>query len=587
MEEVRNLDDFEQRVNRTILRRGQEYYKDRRVDLAVFRDGVYSASVAGSDDYSVVVKLNAENDIVEAECDCPYTDGPHCKHIVAVLYAIRDRLRAVSITERPQNAKVVQLFPTAKQAENVTSAMNKEELSRILSKQSKGQLIELLTLLADSSEAVRDYLQAEYISGSKEKDKWVGLMQRHIEKAMDKDGFISYRDCHALEGACKVLERVQRAFAEGDYELGGDLALCVLHEMVELLDYADDSNGDIGDVMYEAHGLLAGIGDYLLSGSVRERCFQMALAEADDSVYDGWIEWRMNLLHVCVDLAATPDNRRSLEQCLNRIMAKIKKQQGERADSWGRDYDAEEVALVRYKVIIKFDGPKKATDFLHENISFSRFRKLAIQLAISTEEYELAENLTFEGEKQDKALPGLVQQWKEARFEVYQRAGQLKKMRTLGLELALAGDFDYYIRLKELYDSVEWIGIYPGIIESIAKHTGYVRDIYSKILIEEKEWRKLLEYVQDNPVWIIEFYRHLLKDYRVEVYKVFMRLISDEARVAANRKDYQKVCSHLRLLAKVGGEKEASELIETFMQIYKRRPAFQEELLGVKPRQPD
>jgi hypothetical protein len=574
-----NLADFEQSVNKAILRRGQEYYRDGRVDLAVFRDGVYSASVIGSDDYSVVVKLDADNNIVEADCDCPYTDGPHCKHMVAVFYAIRERR-----TEKPRNEKVVQLFPAEKRAEDVTSPLNKRELAGILSKQSKERLIELLTMLSDGSEAVRDYLQAELTSGSKEKDTWVRFMHRHIEKAMDEDGFISCSDCqYALEGAWKVLERVQRAFDEGGYELGVNPALCVLHEMVELLECADDSNGDIGDVIGEAQGLFVGIGeDYLLSGSASERCFQMVLAEAGSSAYDGWIEWRMNLLHICVDLATTSDQRQSLEQYLNKVMAKIEEGQGNRPGRWGRDYDAEQVAMVRYELIIKFDGPTKAADFLHKNVIFFRFRKLAIEQAMSAEEYELAEKLAFEGEKQDQTLPGLVHQWKKMRFEVYQRSGHLEKMRSLGLELALTGDLDYYMKLKALYNSVEWADIYPGIIDSMTQCTGYIRDIYSRILIEEKEWRKLLAYVQDKPVRIIDFYRYLLKDYRVEVYEIFIRFISDEAREAENRTGYRKVCSHLRLLAKFGGITEAAELKATFLQMYKRRPAFQEELLSVK-----
>ena len=41
--------------------------------------------------YQVTVKLEKENKISEYFCNCPY-DGSTCKHVAAVLYALRDEL---------------------------------------------------------------------------------------------------------------------------------------------------------------------------------------------------------------------------------------------------------------------------------------------------------------------------------------------------------------------------------------------------------------------------------------------------------------------------------------------------------------
>ncbi len=203
---------------------------------------------------------------------------------------------------------------------------------------------------------------------------------------MGEDGFISYHDCeYALKGAHTVLERVRRGRSDGDYELAVDLALSVLHEVVEILDYADDSGGDIGDVIHEAIALVGAIADQPLSGSVAAKWFTQVLAEAVNGIYDGWIEWRTDLLDICVVLAATPGNRRDLDDCLNKQMANMEREKGERTGPWGTDYDAEQVALVRYNVLRKFDGPAKAADFLHENIHFPRFRELAIGQAMAAE----------------------------------------------------------------------------------------------------------------------------------------------------------------------------------------------------------
>jgi uncharacterized Zn finger protein len=45
--------------------------------------------VEGSEDYEVFVQIS-KGKVVEHSCDCPYDWGDVCKHIVVVLYYIRD-----------------------------------------------------------------------------------------------------------------------------------------------------------------------------------------------------------------------------------------------------------------------------------------------------------------------------------------------------------------------------------------------------------------------------------------------------------------------------------------------------------------
>ena len=84
------IDDFENQVDPTILSRGQAYYEEGAVvELEQVRQGLYEATVAGSDDYIVEVEIR-KGEVKALECDCPYDYGPVCKHEVAVLYAIRE-----------------------------------------------------------------------------------------------------------------------------------------------------------------------------------------------------------------------------------------------------------------------------------------------------------------------------------------------------------------------------------------------------------------------------------------------------------------------------------------------------------------
>lgn len=67
-----------------ILTRGENYFREGRVQIIGQRDLIYSAIVHGNDDYLVEVDLE---ELEYAFCNCPYDDW--CKHIVAVLLEIK------------------------------------------------------------------------------------------------------------------------------------------------------------------------------------------------------------------------------------------------------------------------------------------------------------------------------------------------------------------------------------------------------------------------------------------------------------------------------------------------------------------
>ena len=82
--------NFESNIEKKILNRGFDYYEQKNVeDVDVLGNGEFSAVVEGTDDYEVFVKIENEK-VTDYTCTCPYDYGDVCKHIVAVLYYIRD-----------------------------------------------------------------------------------------------------------------------------------------------------------------------------------------------------------------------------------------------------------------------------------------------------------------------------------------------------------------------------------------------------------------------------------------------------------------------------------------------------------------
>lgn len=89
-----HINNFEAEVEDKIVKRGERYFSDGAVDeLWQETDGGYHAVVDGSEPYEVMIELDADGEIADHSCDCPYDWGEYCKHEVAVLLAIRN-LRA-------------------------------------------------------------------------------------------------------------------------------------------------------------------------------------------------------------------------------------------------------------------------------------------------------------------------------------------------------------------------------------------------------------------------------------------------------------------------------------------------------------
>ena len=86
------IDNFENFVPFKILQRGQAYFEEGAIRyLEETEDGVWTAEVEGTVIYEVEITLDPDGSIAWS-CDCPYDWGSMCKHVVAVLLAIRKQM---------------------------------------------------------------------------------------------------------------------------------------------------------------------------------------------------------------------------------------------------------------------------------------------------------------------------------------------------------------------------------------------------------------------------------------------------------------------------------------------------------------
>jgi len=79
--------EWEIYFDENILKRGEGYYRKGKV-IDFQADGrTRSATVIGTEEYSVSVEFGQDGSIADMQCNCPYAEnGEYCKHMAAVLY---------------------------------------------------------------------------------------------------------------------------------------------------------------------------------------------------------------------------------------------------------------------------------------------------------------------------------------------------------------------------------------------------------------------------------------------------------------------------------------------------------------------
>ena len=563
-----NLDNFQSKIESRIIERGYQYYQDGCVRSLEETDPcLYQAKVKGSDLYVVHVELDEQNNILASECDCPYDLGETCKHEAAVYFALR---------ERKTKAAARQVIPL----QAARPRKGKNGIKKMLEDAPQEALVNFLLTLAGESEEMKTRLELAFGGGTDQEEikRCRKLIRSYIDKNSDRHGFIGYHQMgEALTGIEMVLEKSRDALLKGKALQAVRLALMVIGEAVDMIQYGDDSDGGIGEVVGEGLFLLDEVSDRDdLPVTTQEGIFALILEEAENRRYNGWSDWQIDLLQRCAAFAATPAARERLEHFLQNLFATNQK------NTWTSEYLSESILLIQYELLARFEGEEQASAFLSKNLNYSRFREMAIRQAQEQGDEEKIIRLCLEGEKKDKAYPGLLDRWQECRYQSYIRTGQLASQRSLALDFIEGGSFRHYQELKNTYSPEEWSGVYPDIIERLAKKKNDFRGIYTQVLVEEQEWAKLMQYVRENPFNVDSYYKHLVAGYREEVYRIFRYNIEQAAARANSRSHYQGVCAIIRTLKKAGGKKEAREAVQSLLLKYPKRPAFRDELSKIK-----
>lgn len=549
------LSNFETVIERVIVQRGEEYFRSNAVrGLKKLKDGEWIASVEGTEVYTVHVLLKG-NTVQRHSCSCPYDLGPVCKHVVAVLFALRTSAKST---------------PTQETFEETIARMPREDLNAAL------------TAYAGEEPGFVDFVLARRVISAPTagKEAYRRVIQNAVDAARGRDGFIGYWEAsRAVRGAGIALDAAQGFLEEQQPARALPIYQCVLEEMVSLLQEADDSNGAIGDAIGQAFQGLSECGRQASNTGFRKGLLGYLLKECGQKRYEGWSDWRWEFLAIAANVVQTSQER---DELFCRI-EEIERKHGQK-DDWPR-YEHERAVVIKMAVIERLGSKDDVENFLNQHLDCTPLRERAIEQALKRKDHNSAKQLAMDGLVQDQArgLPGLINLWTEHLLDIAEAQKDWPSVKEYALQLFLEkNDFVFYDRYKRCFTTAEWRQQSQKIIDLIRRGKdgrNYALAL-PEIYIREQRWPDLMDFVKEsNSPWALEqFTKHLTNWFPDRLADVYEKVIVEKLAPPMGRGQYQYLCQFLRRLQKFDHKDRTRQLVAELSEKYRNRPAMLEEL---------
>ncbi|MBZ9729672.1 SWIM zinc finger family protein [Salegentibacter sp. JZCK2] len=552
------FESFENYIEEKILSRGFSYFEDSQVNnLVEIKPGNYEAQVLGSDEYCVKMVLE-EGLIVKHSCDCPYDYGPVCKHMVAVLFAIRETsIKSMNVNEV---SKVKNRKPLYQQVEEVLVKIPDVELRKFIQENCTKNQEFRNTFFASFSDLVE----------CQNKDYFAKQIQSVLNSAAGRDGFIGWAEMPRMVRAMEpFLDHSQSFYNNSDFEKVFYFNTALLEEMTAAFEFGDDSNADIGYHIDFAENMLYQLANEDLPEELRITFFTYCLTSFQKKIYEGW-NWHLSMLNIAKNLSKNEDEADEILKLLETVNGK---------------YEIEEAQSIQLSILRQFKDEDEVADFIEHHLDNPAIKRSEIEKAVKHKNFKKAKEICKDGIEHNKIdKPGLVTEWYNWLLKIAQTMKDseeiIKYARILFID-SFRNEQDYFEVLRAQIPREDWPGFVQDLLSEIKNQHGRVKnELLTKIYIKEAMWKELLSYLKINPyLQNLQYYEpYLATDYTPDLLKMYTEQISKYLSKNVGRNHYQTACGYLKRMKNLGGVAEADELIKNLREQYNNRPAFMDEL---------
>lgn len=562
------LNQFEQYIDETILKRGLQYFKNGHVhkpeEISI---GEYEAIVEGTEAYTVQLTLK-NGMITEYVCDCPFDMGPICKHVAAVLFYLQqDELELIQKTKSAKTDK------TSNPVKRKTVAQQVDEL---LEKVTHDELKQFVREKALKNALIRNWFLSSFAQYNSDESKefYIKQIKSILKTATDRHGFIDWSASRLVGNAVgNLLVSAQQQIDKQNYKSAVFICTAIMEQMLDALQYSDDSNGNIGESIDAAYAMLYTIAQKQISEEIRKLIIEYCFTSFDKQIYSGW-HWHIDVLRLAALLIKT-------EEEIEYIFKQIDKAQRS-------DYEKDEAQTIKYELLLKTKDENAAEKYLEQNITNSNLRREAIQKALKKKNYEKAISLAKDGVSYDlKDKPGLAKEWYDWLLKIAQAQNDSEKIIEYARLLFIdnfRNEQDYYQILKMHVKPEKWNAFVEVVIQDIiTKKQWPDTNLIASIFIKEEWWSRLLELVKKSPdLNTVDHYeKYLSKHYTNEIVELYANGIIEYMKNSMGRGHYQNACRYIRKIIKLGAREKANGIISYLKNEYPKRKALIEELSKV------
>ncbi len=562
------LNQFEQYIDETILKRGLSYFKNGHVHQPEeIGPGEYETIVEGSEDYTVQLTLK-NGTITEYVCDCPYDMGPVCKHVAAVFFYLQQD--ELELNKKPKRTKAGQAVNPPKRKSVA------QQVDELLEKATHGELKQFIKDKAAQNPSFRNLFLSSFAQHNSDESKelYVKQVKSILKTASDRHGFIDWSASKLVSNAVdNLIESAQQQINNRNYKSAVFICTAVMEQMTEALQCSDDSNGDIGGSVEAAYEFLYSIAQEQLSEEIRKLIIDYCFTSYDKQIYSGW-DWHIGVLRLAALLLKT-------EEETERIFKQIDKAQRS-------DYERDAAQSIKYDILLKIKGENAAEKYLEQNITNSNFRREAIQKELNKKNFDKAISLAWDGVKNDlKDKPGLAKEWYDWLLKIAQAQNDAERIIEYARFLFIdnfRNEQDYYMILKQQVKPEKWAEFVEAVIQDIiTKKRWFDTGLIAGIFIKEEWWDRLLELVKKSPDLntIDQYEKYLSKQYANETVELYTSGIYKYIKNNIGRDHYKNACRYIRKIIKLGAREKANEIISCLRTEYPQRRALMEELQKV------
>lgn len=574
------LPEFEKFVPCVILMRGKDYYNDNAVrTLEEISTGEWEATVEGTEEYSVEISLEG-NEVESWFCDCPY-DGDICKHVVAVLYTIRNENKKVNQFSSTEEAVIM---------ENTCEKQHQEttDLEKLLSFIDKKKLIAFICQHALTHPDLQEALLQNFAP-----KKSTGQITIDYNKKIDACFYSSYRNRSSRYGSFEqidldeissklsiYLDKARFFFEKKSFDDAASIALHIIQSIVN--HYDEDNYYEYYDNFFVLEYDCETAGELLLDIAkhpetpqpLKETILKEIRTISKKKEFCDYPFYNIDELLLNINIYA--QTKEGALQLINDLLEEQK--------------DSDNIyGLVNKKInfLYQLNRQEEAETTIKQYLYLPEIRGKQVLLLIDGKKYSEALTMLDEGIHlaEEKGHHGTVNKWRNLKLGIYIQTNNVPYIIATARDLFLSkgGNMELYHTLKKYIPIDNWKTFLKELLEQPASemHFNISSSVKADIYVEEEDYENLKTFLvktsNQSLDYMLIYAHHLTQSYPDEMLAIYNDKIQKYAEQNVGRKFYEYIVEVLKKMLEFPNGKEMTDLLVADFRIrYKRRPAMME-----------